>query len=79
MATISMCDRCDAMGLSNAIGTVVYHTGPNSRTFKLELCPMCVEELVQWHKTPAKRESNAAFREEWREPVAEIEAPPQQF
>lgn len=67
MAAINMCDRCGAMGLSSAIGTLIFHTGPNTQTNKMELCPECVGELVHWVKEFPVRENRTAFREEWTE------------
>lgn len=73
MATITMCDRCGAMGIQDAIGTLVYHTKPHGQTNKHELCPDCVTELVEWANTIPVRENRLAFREPYREPVAELE------
>lgn len=67
MATITMCDRCGAMGIQTAVGTLVFHTEPNGRTEKRELCPDCVSELVSWVNQVPERESRLAFREPYRE------------
>lgn len=72
MAVINMCDRCGNMGLGSAIGTLIFHTGPHAQTNKLELCPECVGELVEFVKTHPERDSRIAFREEWKE-VKELE------
>ena len=75
MATISMCDRCGNMGLSSAIGTLVFHSGPNARTEKRELCPECVGEIMAWLGETPERENRVAFREEWQPATKEIESP----
>lgn len=74
MATITMCDRCGAMGIQSAVGTFVFHTDPNARTEKKELCPECVAELVAWANETPVRDNRLAFRDPYREPVKEIES-----
>jgi hypothetical protein len=75
MAQISMCDRCGNMGLSTALGTMVYHTGPNTRTFQKELCPECISEFLVWfNENIPVRQPGVPFRDEYTEPVKELEA-----
>lgn len=62
MATIGMCDRCDAVGLIQAIGTMVFHSSPDGRTVKLELCPECCAEIKKWIEEHPDRGSKPAFR-----------------
>ena len=74
MAQISMCDRCGNMGLSTALGTIVYHTGPNTRTFTREVCPECVAEFLEFWENAPVRNPGVPFREEWQESPKEIES-----
>lgn len=75
MAQINMCDRCGNMGLSNALGTIVFHTDPNGRTEKLELCPECVSEFLSWlRESVPVRSPGKPFRDPYREPVKELES-----
>lgn len=67
MATIGMCDRCDAVGLIQAIGTLVFHSSPNGRTTKMELCPECCGEVIAWIGARPDRGSNPAFRKSYDE------------
>lgn len=73
MASINMCDRCGAIGLEGAIGTLVYHTAPTSMTHKLELCPTCMGSLVEWVGDATPSDQRTPFREPWRAPKAQIE------
>lgn len=74
MAQINMCDRCGNMGLSTALGTIVFHATPNGKTEKLEICPECVAEFLAWLRENVPVRNGVPFREEYREPVAELES-----
>jgi hypothetical protein len=75
MAQINMCDRCGNMGLSNALGTIVFHPDPQGRTEKLEICPDCVSEFIAYlRENVPVRVAGQPFREPYREPVAELES-----
>lgn len=74
MAQINMCDRCGNMGLSTALGTIVFHATPNGKTEKSELCPECVAEFIAFFTENIPVRTGGPFREEYREPVAELES-----
>lgn len=74
MAQINMCDRCGNMGLSTALGTIVFHPTPGGRTKQLEICPECVAEFLAWLNENVPVRNGVPFREEYREPVKELES-----
>lgn len=67
MPTIGMCDRCYALGLTQAIGTLIFHPSPNGKTTKLELCPECVSEMVHWISADVNRAGGPTFRKSYDE------------
>lgn len=75
MAQINMCDRCGNMGLSTALGTIVFHPTPDGQTKRLEICPECVSEFVSFltEDIPV-RTPGQPFREPYTEPVKELES-----
>ncbi|QBZ72835.1 hypothetical protein SEA_FORTHEBOIS_2 [Streptomyces phage Forthebois] len=74
MAQINMCDRCGNMGLSTALGTCVFHPTPTGPTTKQEWCPECVAEFLAWLTENVPVRNGVPFREEYREPVKELES-----
>lgn len=66
MATINMCDRCGALGMENAVGTLVAHASPNGKTEKREICPDCFGEFMAWLLTTPTRNNVGPFREPWK-------------
>lgn len=52
MATVNFCEReaCQTMGKSSAMGALTYMLREDGRTERIELCPGCVGEFVEWLK-----------------------------
>lgn len=73
MATIGMCDRCDAVGLIQAIGTLVFHASPHGNTSHQELCPTCCGELIEWLENAPNRGGQPAFRKSYDDLQSEKE------
>ena len=48
MSTINMCDRCETMMTSNAIGQVQFNPNREMGARYYDLCPACVTELVEF-------------------------------
>lgn len=80
MATVNLCDKCGTMGQSKAMGTVVIvpvndkadvfgdavrTTGPADTTKRLEICPGCVGELMDWLNSEPLGERPRAYKEAW--------------
>lgn len=79
VATINLCDRCESMAKSPAMGLVVIvpeTAGPENvyadavhttdrNTVRKDLCPACVGELMEWvDATPGPREK--AYSRPWK-------------
>lgn len=67
MATINLCERCESMGKSLAMGYLEYRTDPSKGMEQIELCPGCVEDFMIWLKTDVEMASRQkAYKEPWR-------------
>lgn len=72
VATISMCERvgCGSMSNSTNMGKLNFQTAQDREVQRLELCPGCVGELVEFLATEPTEERPKAYREAWK-PKAE--------
>jgi len=81
VSTVNLCDRCGTMGKSQTMGTVVIvpvndkadvygdavrTTGPANATHRMEVCPGCVGEIMEWKdvEVPATNRPRA-YNEPW--------------
>lgn len=68
VATINLCERCESMGKSLAMGQLEYRTDPTKGMTILEICPGCVEDFMIWLKSNVDMMSRQkAYKEPWQE------------
>lgn len=50
MATVNFCEReqCQTMGKSIIMGTLAYSVSETAKTERIEICPGCVAEFMEW-------------------------------
>lgn len=48
MATVNFCERCNTMGKSVAMGTVEIQRFPYETAEPVEICPGCVQDMVDF-------------------------------
>lgn len=73
MASIHMCERCDSLVTSNAVGKVGVVESFADPGEKLDLCPACIADLRAWLREKPQRDQRA-FREPYAGAQAAIES-----
>lgn len=77
MAGVVICDRCSRFGRQEALGGLAFRTNISDEDQKSEhkeLCPKCIESLIEWLGTPPKDASEGPFTEPYKRPAIDGDA-----
>lgn len=64
VSTVNFCERCESMGKSSAMGNIVVQRFPGEQPIKYEICPGCVQDLVDWFSDITTTREKA-YRKPW--------------
>lgn len=74
MSALNLCERCDALMLGKAVGTIRLEETPTADYKSYELCPACVGDFHDFMHSGPSRDARP-FREPYKEPEAPAGGP----
>lgn len=65
VATVNFCERekCQTMGKSSAMGSLLYSISEGAQSNRIEICPGCVAEFVEWLNAAPTDERPRAYQD----------------
>lgn len=64
--SLSICERCESMGMTGAMGLIQYRTEPAHGMESLEICPGCVGDFKTWLETDSMTTRERAYKRPWK-------------